>query len=48
MILLAGESTLHATEKELLSGGKYTEAVLDFVRKTKVGEAKNGIIRPRH
>ena len=34
--------------EELLSEGKYTEAVLDFVRKTKVDEAKNGIIRPRH
>ena len=34
----------NTTVRELLSNDKYTEAVLDFLRKTKVGMVKEGVI----
>lgn len=37
----------NTTVGELLSDEKYTEAAIDFLRKTKVGEVKSGAIRPR-
>ena len=32
------------TVRELLSNNRYTEAVLEFLRKTRVGEVKDGVI----
>lgn len=37
----------NTTVGELLSDERYTEAVMDFLRKTKVGEVKSGVIRQR-
>ena len=34
----------NTTVRELLSNGRYTEAVLDFLEKTRVGEVKEGAI----
>ena len=34
----------NTTVREPLSNNRYTEAVLDFLRKTKVGEVKDGVI----
>ena len=34
----------NTTVSELLSEGRYTEAVLDFLRNTRVGEVKAGVI----
>ena len=34
----------NTTVRELLSDSRYTEAVLDFLGKTKVGEVKEGVI----
>ena len=34
----------NVTVRELLSDGRYTGAVLDFLEKTKVGEVKAGVI----
>ena len=34
----------NTTVRELLSDGRYTEAVLEFLGKTRVGEVKEGVI----
>ena len=34
----------NTTIRELLSDSRYTEAVLDFLGRTKVGEARKGVI----
>ena len=34
----------NTTVRELLSNDRYTEAVLDFLKKTRVGEVKEGVI----
>ena len=34
----------NTTVRELLSNSRYTEAVLDFLGKTRVGEVKEGVI----
>ena len=34
----------NTTVRELLSNSKYTEAVLEFLGKTRVGEVKDGVI----
>ena len=35
----------NTTVRELLSNSRYTNAVLDFLGKTRVGEVKEGVIR---
>ena len=34
----------NTTVRELLSNSRYTEAVLDFLGRTRVGEVKEGVI----
>ena len=34
----------NTTIRELLSNSRYSEAVLDFLRKTRVGEVKEGVV----
>ena len=35
----------NTTIRELLSNSKYSDAVLEFLRRTRVGEVKEGVIR---
>ena len=37
-------SPSNTTVRELLTNNRYTEAVLDFLEKTRVGEVKDGVI----